>query len=269
MLRRSLLLISFLSFILFSTPISAKFPKALTFHNHPIDSLCFENPEVGDYTIKLNHCGLVAEKGQIKGANNHLLKRGFIGYTFKSEWGGSEGYSYYKVMGYYKNKIIIYTVNSGGGSGEFTAIKTVTRHHNTITVNTLQSGDRCNNGINFVKVQKNRLIYEINITAFDFFLLTHNNPHQLKAYDDIEACAACCLGTAILVRELTTNKPKERLESVDFSHYQPIKNAFQEERQPQRCFDRLIHQYQERGKLSFNEHELEAWVNQFNQECIK
>jgi hypothetical protein len=198
--------------LIFSTAASAMpLPPELMYQQKPVDSLCFEELENSAQTAQLGKCGVQAEKGRyISGNVAKLAAEGYTGYEFKEkDTGPVAGYSYYKAIASLNDGVLIYTINSGGGSGEFTALQWVTRKGETLTIETLNKGDRCNNGIEDVSAKAGMVTYTINITPYDFFTLTGDNPHHLRAYDDLPACAACCAAKAVFSRPLDKNYGKQ------------------------------------------------------------
>lgn len=249
----------------------ADFPQELMYQQKPIDPMCFEEVEGATHTALLEECGVSAEKGRhMSGYTDNLLRQGYTGYDYKEkDTGPVAGYSYYKVIGKLNGGELIYTINSGGGSGEFTALRWVTRKGDTLTVETLNQGDRCNNGIENAVAGKGEVTYQVNMTPYDFFVLTNDNPHHLRAYDDLPACAACCAAKAIFSRPLDKNYQKEKLVAVDFSHYSLNPTDDPNATRYQLCFNKLISESKAKGQTAFNSQELHAFTKNFNQVCFK
>jgi hypothetical protein len=241
-------------------PIPKSFPDSLIYQNKPLDPLCIT--EFNSTHSALNQCGSVQQGLKISGYNSNLMRKGFVGFDFQeNDKYPSRGYSYYKPFGVINGAAIVYSVSSGGGSGEFTAIQLVKRTDNNIKVTVLNGGDRCNGGISDVIRDHNTLTYSVSITPFDFLILANDNPHHLKAYHDLLACAACCAGKAVFARH-DDNFSKEKLLYVDFNHY-----ALAGWSNSPSCFDSLIQNYLKQGKTRFNPQELQAFTQKFNQVC--
>ncbi len=105
----------------------------------------------------------------------------------------------YKVLGETAKGLALELLGSGGGTGVFSTLITAKRDGNTLTVtDTVTGGDRCNGGLSDAAVSDGKLTYAVNITPYDFLTLGIETPPEgLEAYDDIDACAACCMGEAL------------------------------------------------------------------------
>ncbi len=244
----------------------ASVPKDLMLNNKPIDALCFFNMEGNSKTINLNNCGRSKYKYVIKGQNTMLSKKGFIGYVWQdpSLNGATEGYSYYKIFNAGNHHFWLYTVNSGGGSGEFTAIQLIERKNaNTLETQAITGGDRCNGGLQNVSETKHQLTYSVNLTAYDFMELAKNHNPSLKAYDDLAACAVCCVAKAVYAIGVDS---KPQLQHIVLGN---LKNAEEMPNQgkQQACFNKLLAAYAKSGKTHFKQNTLNEFVNKFNQTC--
>lgn len=264
--------ISGLSFCLFASlsapAVSAALPQALLFLNKPVDSLCFFNLESNSDKISLGNCGAAKEKVRVKGHNASLLNRGFIGYDWQASGTSypSQGSSYYKPFDAGDQAWWIYTLNNGGGSGDFTAINLVKREKpDVLSIKGVMGGDRCNGGIQDVTEKNHHLVFSVNLTAYDFLPLVQDNPHGLKAYDDLSACAVCCAAKAFY--EVDANlEPK--LSYVDFSGHGANPEEMPQQGVHQACFNTLFAAYVTKGKLKLNEQQLKQFVKEFNATCI-
>ena len=124
---------------------------------------------------------------------------GYIGYSWQDPefQGETEGYSYYKYFNAGKDLYWLYTINSGGGTGSFTAIHLVKRTTPTnLEVKTLFSGDRCNGGVQDVTEANNQLTFSVNLTVYDLVALSKKYSSAIRPYDDLAACAVCCIAKA-------------------------------------------------------------------------
>lgn len=262
-LKHSLLII----LVILSTNIAASQASDLNYQNKPIDPLCFSNQDPSSNQIKLSNCGIKTEQGIISGHNTSLIKKGFYGFEFKYDDASQvNAYSYYKIIGKVDNKWLIYTLNSGGGSGSFTNLLLVQRHKNNLTIDFIAGGDRCNGGLSNIKFQNNILSYEVNLTAFDLLEIANNNPHQLKAYDDLEACAACCIATALIKHKVTTELEQGVIEAVDLEK-EAINNDVPSDMPYQTCFNQYIENYLKQNASVLNMNELKKLVQNFNHNC--
>lgn len=107
------------------------------------------------------------------------------------------GFIGYKYLGDYRGLKAVQLIENGGGSGMFTSVQLLRPEDNGTlrVIQTLAGGDRCNGGIAHASMAGRKLIYDVNLTPFDFIALASYNPANLQAYDDIDACAVCCYGT--------------------------------------------------------------------------
>lgn len=247
--------------------LPAQVPTDLMYLGKPIDSLCF-NLDANSNTIQLNTCGIKKEKYTLSSVNSDLIKKGYVGFDWKDTTASypAEGYSYYKIFPADNQQYWIYTINNGGGSGEFTAINLVKRKNaDTLAIKTIIGGDRCNGGIQDVQQQNNQLKFSVNLTAFDILALTNENPHQLKAYDDLAACAVCCFGKAYyeVNSSLALKLMYVELDTSDNFDDLSTQGKYQQ------CFNELFKQYVTQGKTKLNEAQLKQFGKEFNEKCVK
>ncbi len=258
----------FLALFAVNASAANKLPTDLMYLDKPIDALCFSAAEKSD-TIDLRDCGYLKEKYTVKGQNADLLKKGYTGYNWQDNREASfqpQGYSYYKAFDAGNKQFWIYSINGTGGSGDFTAIQSVKRTDpDTLATKVIISGDRCNGGIQDVSEKGRQLIFSANLTAFDLLPLADSNPHNLKAYDDLAACAVCC--TAKAFYEIGSD------EKLNFKYVELDKVTKTEEMSTQgthqACFNKLFASYVKKGETKLNETKLKKFVNEFNATCVK
>ena len=240
---------------------------SLIYDGKPIDAMCFTESK----SSSLKSCGIYFEKDMEKtGQNQQLENQNYIGYEYHVKNAGpTSGYSYYRPIAHFENKNVILTASSGGGSGVFTAIKTVERTGNLLKIQNYDMGDRCNHGIFDVKQDIQQISYRAHITPFDFLILVNENPHKLQAYDDLEACAACCAGSILISRSLNKNFSKETIVSVDFSHYSLNEGGKTRKKPYQACLNSLIAIYKAKHETVLTLAKLKVFVRQFNKQCVK
>ena len=243
-------------------------PESLMYADKPIDALCLSD----DGDISLTSCGIQRESNLIKIATSKAPRDypNAVGYEYSYKTSGPiRGYVYYQPIAHDHNTDIVFVMSSGGGTGEFSAIKIVTRRKDTLTIKTYQSGDRCNNGISHVKKNGNEITYRVKITPFDLLLIAKENPQHLKAYDDLVACAVCCAGTALESRSLHGNELTGKIIYVDLSHYVLDQGGYGNELPYQACFNKLISRYKlKHQSMIFTFSELKHFVHEFNQTCF-
>jgi hypothetical protein len=257
----------FLFLSLFLTTIYANVPENLMFHNKPIDALCFFNMDMSSKEINLNQCGLAKGTYTVTGRENNLIEKGYIGYNWHDSAtpGVIQGYSYYKFFNAGNNQYWLYTVNNGGGSGEFTTLYLLKRKNtHTLEIKTLSAGDRCNGGLQDVAELNNELSFSVNLTAYDFITLAKKSPPSIKAYDDLAACAVCCIAKAYYKLKLN-EQPK--LNYVALGSMNAEEMPQQGIHQP--CFNKLLASYPASGKAQLKQNSLDEFAVQFNQKCMK
>ncbi|STY31041.1 Uncharacterised protein [Legionella wadsworthii] len=249
---------------LLAEKINADIPKDLMFHNEPIDALCFFNFEGKD--LDLQHCGLAKEKYLVKGHDSSLLAKGYIGFNWQDPLfpDSAQGYSYYKFFSAGENQYWLYTLNSGGGTGNFTAIHQVKRkNENTLEIKTLTGGDRCNGGLQDVTQYQDQLRFSQNLTAYDLLALASTSEPTVKAYDDLAACAICCVADAFY--ELDANA-QLKLRYVDLGNIKDAKEL-PEQGALQPCFNQLLTSYIQAGKTKLTQDILHEFALKFEKTC--
>ncbi len=243
-------------------------PQDLSFNGKPIDSLCFFNEESTSITVDLNQCGAVKSKYKTKAIDLDLSKKGYFGYNWEDDSFTSvfRGYSYYKYIDAGNKQYWIYTVNGTGGSGEFSGILLVQRKNkNTLLIQEVIGGDRCNGGIQDVTGKNQTLSYSVNITPFDFISLADKKIPGVEAYDGLAACAACCVGklfyeiSATLKPKLTSIVLGKTTQPVDL----PDQGSYQA------CFNTLYISYISKNEVLFNQEKINEFANRFYKTCVK
>ncbi len=265
----------FANFVLLSLTLStahaaaltpSDYPPALTFTKRPIDPLCFANLENNSDKIHLKNCGIEKTKYTITEKYKKLNQDKFYGFNWKdtSVDYPSGGASYYKAWDAGHNQYWIYTLNNTGGSGDFSAINLYARQsEDSATLQHIDGGDRCNGGIEDVTNKNHHLRYGVNLTAYDLFALANKNPHNLKAYDDLSACAVCCAAKAYYDIDV---QAKLKLLYVDLGKNtntaeMPMQGTHQA------CFNNLLAAYVVKGKNKLDHVQLAQFVDEFNKKC--
>lgn len=246
----------------------AAVPNDLSFNQKPIDALCFFNMQGLTNPINLKDCGLSKYKYSIKGKNADLIQKGYIGYDWVDPTTPtvSHGYSYYRFFEAGNHAYWLYTVNSGGGTGDFTAVYWVKRKTATmLEMKQLANGDRCNGGIQNVFDKNHNLNYSVNLTAYDFFALANVQLPKIRAYDDLASCAVCCVAKAYYVTDADATP---RLNYIDLG------NTKNPEEMPQQgvlqsCFNKLFTSYVASGNNKFKPQVLKEFTDKFQKTCIK
>lgn len=248
--------------------VFATVPVDLMYNSKPIDALCFFDRENDSKSISLKNCGFAKEKYVVKGQNNHLIAKGYIGYNWQNSdaQNAAEGYSYYKIFKAGKGQYWLYTINSGGGSGEFSTIYLVKRKNpDTLEIQDLAGGDRCNGGVQAVSKINNELHFSVNLTAYDLIALSKKPSPHLKAYEDLAACAVCCVAKAFYQ---VTLGAQPQLKYVNFQNLKET-SEMPEQGAYQACFNQLFTSYAAAGKSQFKQIQLDEFADKFNETCIK
>ncbi|KTD32263.1 hypothetical protein Lmor_2201 [Legionella moravica] len=252
---------------------SSTLPADLLYNNKPINPLCFDQGELSNKTLSLtDNCEL--EPINVLGQSKELLNEGYYGfeYKLKDDSGFASSYSYYKVIGYYNHLYTLLLISNTGGSGHFSSLYLVNRDQNKLHIKTLPfGGDRCNGGLNEVTQNKNIITFTSNITPGDFLSISNNNPEQLQAYDDLDACAACCVATASYTTDLQKDSTKATLTSIQFSKDPETLSDLKspEHTGYQACFNKLVLSYITKDKTTLSVQELGTFMNEFNSKCTQ
>lgn len=249
-------------------------PMELMYRGKPIDPLCLFEIEHRIGVVDLSVCGLGNKKKSILGRNKQLISQGFVGYDYSMQVGGTDrfrGYSYYKSLGTFRDSVIVQTINNSGGTGAFSFLNIVQRDGNRIKISVLNGGDRCNGSIVDLQRQgtgdNEYLVYGVQLTPYDVLMLTKDNPFKLKAYDDLSACALCCVGTAVFQRHIGADFSQEKLLYVDVSTY--LQNiASSSPQHYQACFDRLLSKYGKKNNGKLDAQQLLLFTHEFNAQCL-
>ena len=183
-----------------------------------------------------------------------------------------QGYSYYKSFGKVGPSAIVQTINNAGGTGSFSFLNVVRRDGNTLKLSVLNGGDRCNGALIAVKRvgkgQHERLVYSVQLTAYDYLTLANDNPHHIKAYDDLAACAVCCAGRAVYERSIGPDFANEKLLYVDASLYLKDITTASSNSRYQACFNNVLVNYGKKNKGKLTAKQLTQFTKQFNEQCI-
>lgn len=245
--------------------IPKNIPTDLTYLGKPIDALCFfvsESP-----IINLQKCGIINQRYKIKRINNHLQKKGFIGFDWENPDTNfhAEGYSYYQYFPAKDHSYWIYSINNGGGSGEFTTIYQVKRRDaTTLSIKSLIGGDRCNGGLSNVKDINHHLIMDINLTPHDLIAIDPGSTKHIKAYEDLAACAICCVAKARL--ELN-NDDQLIMKYVVFNEIANV-NELPKQGTYQACFNQLFIASLKNHKDHFTQAEVKHFAEKFVKVCV-
>ncbi len=243
---------------------TASFPQELMLDGKPVEPYCMEH-FFGDSTrfepVNLRQCGvdnvLPVENASVDKNGNY----GY-GYTYKDMGDGfiNKPYIYYRYLGRRNDLPVLFLQESGGGSGKFSALVTVERQGDSLKlVEEIAAGDRCNGGLE-ASMNNDVLEYTQNVTPYDFLAIAGDNPHKLTAYNDLEASASSCFGSAHFVggklADITLTSDGQDAEGwTEKMPYQP-------------CFNKLYRDTVQQGKNKLSKEELLNFTHSFNATCV-
>lgn len=188
----------FASVCLLSLAACKKEPAELVYNGKPLDPMCVMGAAEPS-GINLTECtGSVNKTPDTMSAKGlETFEDGSIGYTFDCEDGCMRPpFISYEAIGQTPEGFVLKVTSSGGGTGVFSDVRVVNIEGDLLKQNVLNGGDRCNGGIDKVSIFKKVVIrYGQYITPYDMVEMTGGNTAGYEAYDDISACAACCIGT--------------------------------------------------------------------------
>lgn len=246
-------------------------PNDFFYQNQPIDPFCVSKLANIDQTkaepVNIDECSKHKEV-EFENINEQLTKNKFFGFDYKEKLPTgymAHGYNYYKYLGKIDNLHILYSIQNGGGSGEFTALFLARRTGNYIHLaKMIAYGDRCNGGLSDVSVKDKKILYSQALTPFDLVSLSNKKSEKLQAYEDLASCAVCCIAKGIY--EYSDDQSK--LTSILINKDAGNNNAsVQGKFQP--CFDQLIKEYKANSKDKLTLPELDEFVAKFNETCVK
>lgn len=242
-------------------------PTDLSYHGKPIDALCFSLlDENSSHKIDLSKCGLSFEKYSPYVQDDSMSKQGFIGFDWKDSHPSftTYGSSYYKYFITEPGSYWVYSVNSTGGSGSFSLLMLIKRlNDHTLSYKPYFSGDRCNGGIANVKQDESGQInVTVNLTPYDVYNHYADKSSKLVAYDDLAACASCCIAKANFV----VSKDKSKFQGISFNEFK-LSDELPEQGKYQQCFNQLVKDYLKQGHKNLNEQQTKAFIIDFNQKC--
>lgn len=266
---------------------SSAFPPELLLNGQPIDPLCFEKSnsmESGMGDIALQNCadGFVVKEYFSKGPYD----RGAV-FTYEGDEdfaGMGTPYMQYRYAGIDENMTIIPAKEadgrfpvllnwSGGGTGHFSNLLWLKREGNVLKpLQGVTGGDRCNGGVVEALMNKDgQLQYAVNITPYDMVMLGGDAERpfmqSVKAFEDLDACAACCTGTAHFTGdEFTGVKLQDGLK--DYLSGRDYADPVPPEQEKQACFDRLLVLQAESGQMEFTPDNWETFIREVEHVCL-
>lgn len=241
---------------------------ALVVGGAPVDPLCFiqtgGSEEAPSYATQ--NCGggeYVADTENPAPLDDEFVSRGYFFVDAAMPEQKFPGFIGYKYLGEYRGLKAIQIIENGGGSGIFTSVQLLRPEKDGTLrlIQTLAGGDRCNGGIAESFMDKRTLVYDVNLTPFDFLTVAEYNPRQLQAYDDLDSCAVCCYATLRFVNG--------QAESVSLNPEAPLSSEGGEdaEKTLQTCFDRAFGDRIAAQKINMSLKEFKKFVVSFHGMC--
>jgi len=172
-----------------------------TYGGDPVDPRCFLYGQESGSVALAGCTGETIRNADYPAATDKPVNdpdRG-IGYDFRSdEDGAPRGFVYYKVIGKMDDQYVVLINQSGGGTGQFSSLRRVRLDGDVMRTEALiAGGDRCNGGVASASMQAANISYSQMLTPFDLIELSGGNREtRFVAYDDIAACASCCVAQA-------------------------------------------------------------------------
>lgn len=173
------------------------------------------------------------------------------------------GFVGYRYLGDYRGMKAVLTIENGGGTGTFTALQLLRPEPDGTLrlVETLAGGDRCNGGITTAFVDNGTLVYDVNLTPFDFLMAGNFNPGNLQPYDDLDACAVCCYGSLRHVN----GKADRVIFNGDAVRSTPADGD--DGQTTQACFDTAFNQQVTSGRTDIPLKDLKEFLSDFFKTC--
>lgn len=251
--------LSFAVCLLISTAAMAaevpEVPPDLMFDGKPLDPMCFQRWEDRE-AVNVRDCA----EPDILPEPAEWTDLGWYGYTFRLKDLPAEapmrGWASWRYLGATDQGHVVETLYNGGGTGHFSTVETVRRDGDQlVSVITHAGGDRCNGGVEAAAVAGGQVVTASNITPYDLVSLALGEDPPVKAYDDLAACAICCVGTATVVGD-----------DLAWVTLTPMDSGFAGPDQPvQACLDRLL----QSQRNALTPAELTVFGKTFRTECLK
>ena len=195
--------------------------------------------------------------------NEYALKNGLIGYDLKTDEPSMKPpaifYRYIGKLSANNQSDYVFLISwSGGGTGSFTQLMTMTLKHHVLSVKrTIATGDRCNGGVKEASIRDNHLFFNVNMTPHTLYTLNNN---AIKQDDQawLPDCAICCVGTL--------NYQDDKLIGAALDGQLP--EAAEDDRKLQ-CFNHIINSYAEKGTASLTPSQLSRVQGDIHTRCLK
>lgn len=182
---------------------AADLPDALLVDGAPVNPLCFQHWGEDD-TVDVTACDDPSLVPEPDAEGPGPDQWGWYGTRYRfadlPEDAPMRGSISWRWLGETPQGQVVETYDYGGGTGHFTAVQTVRREGDRLRlVETHMGGDRCNGGVVAAAVGNGVVAGEVNITPYDLLALALDGDPPVEPYDEVDACAICCVGTATFV----------------------------------------------------------------------
>lgn len=230
-----------------------------------VSPLCFErffNTDQPVTDIDITTCNsLSGYQNIVTGIENGRYQ---TSYSFPSDpdMPAETGIASYEMVGTTPEGVAIQTYSETGGTGRFSSILLVGLKGNILTLNRqITGGDRCNNGITEASVKDGVLIYSVSITPGDFPSLAWGQDNGLTAYEDLEASAMSCFGTATY--------QDGRLASIQLNP-DAIRNPgeWSDQYTYQKCFNAEFKKAIDAGHETMSPENFKSFMDSFSSACV-
>lgn len=250
--------------------VESDFPAALMYNGQPIDPLCFDSSpgEDSSGTVDVTTCrpDNIIVTGEISPRQPDAKTRVVgVEYSFRDSGHTMRGpFVQYEPLGAVRigdrDGYAVAITASGGGTGVFSAVRVVRLDgKNLVTMKTLGGGDRCNGGLAEATVRDGSIYQSLHATPYDLVTVGNMSQPPFRAYDDLDACAACCAGVVTYRGEdLVGIRLTADAVPLEDSPDKPLQN----------CFNAMARALQDEGKLEFSGDDLPGLQRRFSADCL-
>ncbi|HEY8963265.1 MAG TPA: hypothetical protein VIN59_02255 [Alphaproteobacteria bacterium] len=178
--------------------------QGFTWNGSAIDPMCIyalNYAGSSNETVDLATCtGNKGSKGDYFVTSTAIedFGNGFSGYNLQCDQDACAGAAIqYKVIGEADDQFIVQSLYNGGGTGYFSHLGRYAINDGKLNATkSYGGGDRCNGGVDSASIKDGVVVASYNITPYDLVDISGGNTAKFEAYDELPACAACCIGTA-------------------------------------------------------------------------
>ncbi len=256
-------------------------PQLYDYYGSPVDPLCFlSNHGTEDNPV---YPTVDCELEEIVNVGNSPLDERFVAVSYEEEHCdpevGDGCFSTYGLIGYRAIGMVEYQghdlmalwlVENGGGSGTFHTLMLVEpvrdEEAGILTyrrIETLVVGDRCMGGIASAQIdpENKDLIYRVNTTMADMFLLVGDAEREVLTYDtyaDLPFCAICCYAEA--------EYSLEEFRGLEFTSARY--ESFEDIDESEECVENLVALNVKNGHSYFGKEEFGIFIRELEHVCL-